>query len=1032
MVRSRLYFAAASRPAVRPFVARPLTAPRLVGLLASLLALAAPTDAQPIDAWTRLHVGDGLAHNSVYAIHQDRLGFMWFGTLDGLDRYDGYAFVSFRHDPSDSASLPHNLVRALHEDPDGTLWVGTQNGLARRGPRATGFERFAVPPDPGTGDRSVFDIGRDHRGTLWVATAGGLLRHVPTEGRLARALGGVFHGLALHGDTLWVLRGAAPEQTGTLLRIDLRRQRVVGRWRVEETLGTPLAIDVDSEGRPWLSGEGPVGFRGNQIAEGLADYTTRVVERASSGDIWIGGVGSGVRRCRRDGCVDALVDPARPDWIHNYVRAVAEDRTGAIWVGTYGGVYRWDPARAPFRTIGHRPRDPASLSTPAVSALAEDADGRLWVGSFDGGLDRLDPQTGRVERFGAGTDRGAVLGGIWSLLADSKGRLWGAGGLGLARINTETGQTRVVRAVSERLGGAVATSLAEDAEGGIWVASFGGLVRVDPATNRVVSFPVTGDARGPRHPTANVVRADGSAVWVGQPWGGLERIDLRTGRFETVPLSADGEERLSGEATYDLLPDGRGGIWVATTSGLTLTRPDRGVVRHLTTADGLPGTVVYSIQPDARGHLWLGTSRGLARFDPAGDEVVAYDLTDGIGMMEFNRAARLSTQDGQLWLGGAEGIVGFDPAALRMDLRAPSVALAGVEVSSRSHTRYVDPRTLDRLVLGASERTFAATFSALTYSDPQAIRYAYQLEGLDNGWVEAGTQRHARYTALPPGDYTLRVRAITPSGVLSEPSAVLPVRVTPRLWETMWVRGLAVLALLSIGVLAYRARVGRLLAVERLRLRIAGDLHDDLSSDLSGIALATDLLGRRPGLAPSDRQRLADVRDAATQMVDALRDIVWAVDPAHDSVEAFGRRVRLVAQRMLEGHEHTIDIDLGGAAVPLPMATRRELMLIVKEALHNVVRHAQATHVSVSMHRDAARLRLSVSDDGVGFDRGAVHDGHGLGSLQSRAERIGGRLGIESAPGAGTRVSLAVDLAKSREARRRPWALPWAQRPPSS
>mgnify|MGYP001985366064 CR=1 FL=1 len=994
-------------------------------LLLSLLAGSAV--AQAPEGWTRLHVGDGLAHNSVYAIHQDREGFLWFGTLDGLDRYDGYAFVTHRHDPADPTSLPHNLVRSLFEDADGTLWIGTQNGVARRRARAPGFERFAVPADRATGDRSVFEIVRDRHGTLWAASAGGLLRLDETAGRFVRALDGVAHGLALRADTLWVLGGDAPEQSRSLVQVDVRRRRVSGRWRVETAYGTPLALDLDGEGRPWITGEGPAAFDGDRV-DGGADYTTRVVKALGDGEMWIGGVGSGVRRCAEAGCVDALVDPERPDWIHNYVRAVAEDRTGAVWVGTYGGVYRWDPAQKPFRTFGHRPRDPASLSTPAVSALAEDADGRIWVGSFDGGLDRLDPVTGRVQRFGMGGPRGPVLWSLWALLVDSRGRLWAGGGSGLAQVDTQTGRARVVPGVAEALGGSVATSLAEDADGRIWVSSFGGLVRVDLATGVVTSFPMTGDGRGPSRDVVNTVRADGGHLWLGQPWGGLDRFDLAAGRFLPVPLADDGDGRLTGEATYDLHPDGDGGVWVATASGLYHARTDR-ILRHLTTADGLPGTVVYSIQPDARNRLWLGTSRGLARFDPATGDVAAYDLADGIGMMEFNRAARLRTRDGRIWLGGAEGVVAFDPDAIRADERAPTVVLVGAEVASRAGSRAVDTRALDRLVLGPAERTLTVTFSALRFADPAATRYRYRLDGLDDGWVEAGTQRQARYTALPPGDYTLHVRAVTPDGVASEHEAVLPVRVTPRVWETGWFRALALLALLGLGVVAYRVRVGQLLAVERLRLRIAGDLHDDLSSDLSGIALATDLLGRRPGLAPADRQRLADVRDAATSMVDALRDIVWAVDPAHDSVEAFGRRVRVVAQRLLEGHAHTLDIDLGAPGGALPMVVRRELMLILKEALHNIIRHAGAGRVAVTLRREGTRLTLAVADDGLGFDPAVVREGHGLGSLRARAARLGGTLDVVSAPGDGTRVALAVDLARNREARQRRWAVPWAERP---
>lgn len=1000
---------------------------RLASLGGALLAGAA--EAQAPEAWARLSAADGLAHNSVYAIHQDRAGFLWFGTVDGLDRYDGYAFVHHRHDPADPASLPHNLVRAIHEDADGALWVGTQGGVARLGPRGGGFERFAVPPGP-TGDRSVYGLARDRRGTLWAASAAGLLRLDARRGRFvaATAQPGAATALALRADTLWVLHDDEAPGAATLVRADVRRWRVTGRWRVDAAVGAGYVLGLDAEGGVWLSGAGPLVLGdGVARAEGDPRPGARALALLPSGEALVGLDGDGLARCAGGACRTTLVDRERPDWLHNYVRAIHRDRSGAVWVGTYGGVYRSDPARKPFWTLRHRPNDPASLGSPAVSALAETPDGALWAASFDGALDRLDPATGRAERFGAGGPRPAALGGVWTLHVDGRGRLWAGGIGGLAELDWRTGRATRHPAVESVLGGSALTSIAEDAGGRLWIGSFGGLVRYDPARGRAVPFPVTGDARGPSQPVVNAIRRDGDALWIGSPSGGLDRLDPATGRFEALGLVNAAGERPSGEATYDVLPDGRGGVWVGTVEGLLHRRAD-GTVRQLTTADGLPGTVVYSVQPDGRGRLWLGTNRGLARLDPASGAVTTYDLADGIGTMEFNRGARLRTRDGRLVFGGATGVVGFAPEAIRPDRRRPEVALVGVEAASRAGVRRLDGRGLEGVVLSPRERTATFTLAALAFEDPAQSRYAYRLDGLDRDWVEAGTERRARYTGLPPGDYVFRARAANHDGTWSEAALAVPVRVEPWVWETAWFRALVVALGLALVALAYRARVARLLAVERLRLRIAGDLHDDLSSDLSGIALATDLLGRRPGLGAADRQRLADVHRTASSMVDALRDIVWTVDPAHDSVEAFARRVRLVADRLLDGRAHAVEVDLPDAGA-LPMPLRRELLLILKEALHNAQRHAEAGRVDVRLGRDGAALVLAVEDDGVGFDPGAVAGGHGLRSLRTRAERIGGALSIDTAPGRGTRVRLAVPLPRNREAGARRWAVPWRRRP---
>ena len=384
-------------------------------------------------------------------------------------------------------------------------------------------------------------------------------------------------------------------------------------------------------------------------------------------------------------------------------------------------------------------------------------------------------------------------------------------------------------------------------------------------------------------------------------------------------------------------------------------------------------------------------------------------------MMEFNRHARFMDENGVLYMGGGEGLAYFDPSEIRDNPVLPGVVITAIESFSRNGATFYNPRGLAKLVLPPGETSVTFTLAALSYTSPENNEYAYILEGIDDDWVYPGTQRQVRYINLSPGSYTLRVRAANNDGVWNEEGIALSVIVRPTFRQTLLFK-LVILAAIIAGLFAlYRIRVRRLLDVKRLRLRIASDLHDDLSSDLSGIALASDILREHEYIEPADRSRLTGIHNSAVGMVDALRDIVWTINPEHDTLDAVVRRMRTVARQLLADIPYTFDADLPNDGRSIPMPIRRDLLLLYKEALHNVVRHAEATSVGITLRQESSTLDLCVADNGKGFERDAVEAGTGLKSMERRAERMGGILSITSSPDAGTTVSVRIDMASSRD-----------------
>ena len=380
-----------------------------------------------------------------------------------------------------------------------------------------------------------------------------------------------------------------------------------------------------------------------------------------------------------------------------------------------------------------------------------------------------------------------------------------------------------------------------------------------------------------------------------------------------------------------------------------------------------------------------------------------------------------------MYFGGMDGLTAFHPSEIRDNTFIPPIHITGIEISSRDGLRTVDPLGLDRLVVAPGDTTVDFQFVALNFTSPELNLYRYRLEGFDAAWIDAGTRRTTQYTNIPAGTYVLRVTGSNNDGIWNLEGVSLEVVVQPAFWETWWFRLMIGCFVVGVAWAGYSFRAGKKREMERLRLRIAGDLHDDLSSDLSGVAVLAGMLRQADGLGVSERADLGKIRDASLHMADGLRDIVWYIDPEHDSLEATVRRMKGVASTLLRGIPHNFDTDLPQRSVPFAVNIRRNVYLIFKEAVHNIVKHAEASRVEVEITVSGGLLRLAIIDDGRGFDPAAIAGGHGVGSMRRRAEDIGGRLEIQSAPGSGTQVRLRVGLAYSRDGQSDNSKLVWKQ-----
>ncbi|GAB5534295.1 MAG: hybrid sensor histidine kinase/response regulator transcription factor [Rubricoccaceae bacterium] len=853
-----------------------------LGVLAVLVAVAAgcgapegdrqPDDAtpghpaeriEPVDTeamrFRHLTVETGLSQNAVFDIVQDRKGFVWMGTKDGLNRYDGREVTVNRHDPFDGSTLPSSYVTALLESADGHLWVGTREGGVARLDPATG-EVVRVANSPRT---EITALAEDASGDLWIGTVDAGLyrlagaepdaeveafRHDPAD------LASLSHDrvdalLADREGRLWV---------GTLAGLDRRAERGFTHFDVtakadpeDHAPDRVTALTQSADGTIWAAT--PSGLnRLDDPATGqftLLSYSprgslpfawgdVRDLREGPDGGLWAATQTTLSRFDPETGThTYTRHNPDDPESLTgNYNVSLLWDRSNVLWVGTNGyGVNLYDAKSARFGILD-RPEAGASASWATFSARAifEDRDGRVWVNANDQ-LYVQDEPGGDLIPFrpeGQTPPDWATPG--WSMSTtsfaqDREGAIWLADGAGLHRYHPRTRQYRFYRHDPDRPESLLEPQSAEqirgvfeDREGAIWLVTPRYLSRLED--------PEAGRFRHIRH-TSDVDARDGGTVFLsmhedaqGRFWiathTGLLRFDPRTNESTHYRTDPSNPTSLSNDRVRAVLADPAEPdrvLWIGTDGGgLNRFDVEAETFEHITTADGLPNDVVYGVLSDDDGRLWLSTNRGLARYDPRTGAVQTYDASDGLQSNEFNTASFHRGASGKLYFGGVYGVNVFDPADFEDNPFVPNVALTGLRIGDQpvavgDSTDLLDREVwaTDELHLSHHENMVTFSFAALDFSAPEKNRYAYRMGGLDADWIQAGTEGSATYTNLPPGRHMFRVRGSNNDGVWNEVGASLELVVAPPWWRSWWAYALYGLAIVGGVVLAVRYREER-------------------------------------------------------------------------------------------------------------------------------------------------------------------------------------------------------------------------------
>ncbi|MCB9125801.1 MAG: GGDEF domain-containing protein [Caldilineaceae bacterium] len=1057
-----------------------------------------PPFAPPTPArFERLGLEDGLSQNAVLAMLQDRHGFLWFGTQDGLNRYDGYTFVVYKNDPDDSNSLSLNSVLALHEDDDGTLWIGTWGGgLNHFDPQSNLWLRYRHDDADATslcGD-TVTALLDDGAGTLWVGTnEGGLCafdretrtftpyRHDPADP--ASIAANAVSTLALDKDgALWVGTGGFGIPGAGLDRLD-RSSGIFTHFRHDvldaESLSsnTISAVLPDSDGTLWvgtggfsLTGAGlnhldpatgrAVRYRHNP-AEPASLASDDIIDlyRDSAGDLWIGTWGGGVDRLPKQEGTASFVhhrhDAYRPTSLSaDIVWSMLEDRSGVFWFGTInGGISKINPQVQRFGLYRNHPENEHSLGFDVVGAFHEDRAGGIWIGLWGGGLDYFDRATGEFTHYRSDPviEGGLTNDTISAIFEDEAGNIWIGSFDGLFKLDRTTGAfTHFTNDPTEpnSLVNDSVYRIASAGDGRLWLGTLGGLDLFDPAAGTFTHFlhDDADPASLPDNQVTALYHARDGRLWLGTWHGGLAYLDPAAWadgevRFVSYQHDPDDPSSLSDNSVWAIHEDHTGGLWVGTQVGLNRLDGGGRTFTRYREKEGLPNNAVLCIEEDQRGYLWIATNNGLAHFNTVLPSFRSFDERDGLQSNEFNSGACLRSRNGELYFGGVHGFNVFQPDDIQRNPAPPPVVITSFSIFNQPAP--VDLTGKTPIDLTYDESFIAFEFAALDYHAPQKNRYAYKLEGFDEGWVDAGSRRYAGYTNLPGGEYLFRVRGSNNDGTWNEAGVAIPLRVTPPVWQTGWFRGGAVfmMMMLLVGGIGWRInnirvqnrRLERTVAeqtaelrreieqrqqaeaalaqkaaeeaVAAERTRLARDLHDAVTQTLFSASLTAEVLPELWEADPADgRATTEELRQLTRGALAEMRTLLLELRPGAVTQARLDDLIRQLIEASV-GRGHTTVHFVADGQRPLPDDVKVALYRIAQEALNNIVKYAKANTVSVDLRQQPMGVRLSISDDGVGFDPAAVRSGHmGQRIMRERAESIGARFAVQSEIGHGTIV----------------------------
>lgn len=1006
----------------------------------------------------RISLEQGFSNDLIFSVYQDSKGFIWFGTMFGLVKYDGLNYKTYRYDPLDSNTLSNDDIISIFEDRDGNMWFGTYNGGLNKYERISGkFTRFVrIPDDPNSiSSNTIWEICQDKDGAVWLATEGGGLCKY-TEGKFyAYKKDTINSSGSISGN---FIRSVAIDKAGNIWagtyasginKLD-KEKNIFINYRNDPNNANSLSnnfvssIFTDSNGELWI-GTGGGGLNkydhsadkfksykndGNDLNSISSNFVNSISEESHG--ILLIATQNGLNKFDKSTGKFERIRINHEDKLKNEnISAFIKDRSGVIWLSSYNdGLYKMQFTPDKFKNI---------LSGNNTKCIYEDGSGRLWVGTQESGL-LMSEDTGKTfsavinnkdNKVSKDKNLSSIRSNrINSISEDKEGNIWAGSGNGLYKLDRSGSIMQVFINDTGSLNSVASNNILKilsDRSGLLWIGTDKGLDKFDPSTLSFTHYQYSrNDTNSLTENTILSLYEDKyGELWIGTYFG-LNRLERKSGKFRHYKKDPADPKSISNNYVFSFNEDKSNNFWIGTGGGLNIFDRTTETFFHFTENDGLPNGVIAGLESDDNGYLWISTYKGISRFSVKDRVFKNYDTEDGLVSNMFNTGSYFKNRKGEILFGSVNGVNYFIPGDIKESNFTAPVMLTYL-------TKYVDKiktetdiSSVKDIGLSYKDNFVKIGFAAADYTNPLKNKFRYKLEGFDKDWINSGSGREAVYTNLDPGDYVFKVKGTNSDGVWNENETSVMISVTPPFWKTWWFFGVllcsVIAAVMIIQNYRVRSKVKYLTELEKIkekerelmREQASRDYHDELGHKLTRISLYSRRINKK--LRPTANgltEDLNSIVETSNSLQSGAKDLIWAMNPKEDSLYDFTVRLRDFGNELFEN----TGINFTSAGITdefkdilLSMNCKRHLIYIFKEGMNNILKYSRCSNVNLNFRLYDNDLEIVLKDDGKGFDIYNCAKGYGLKNIYSRGKQIGVNVNISSEENTGTVINLSAKI----------------------
>ncbi len=957
-------------------------------------------------------IDQGMYETNIFTIIQDRTGYLWFGTWGGIERYDGYNFKAYRKELDNPNSIQTQFVSTLYEDKEGNIWVGTEFGLEKFNKITGNFSQY-LPYPPNTEPESnnfVSSICEDKFGMLWIGTRDGLYNFDKKSEKF----------ICIRNND------KNPESIGSNDISAILEDKAGSIW-----FGNSKGLDkLDRKTGSFIH----IWNDPNNKSE-WTNYFVNTLFEDKSGILWLGTRKGLVAFDQKEGTFTPYIKEEG-----NSISSICEDASGHLWFGSWvSGLYSFDKKSKKFTHYLHNENDPGSLSSNTVTSICYERSGTIWIATRGAGVNKINRIKQPFKKY--------LFNEVSHIIKANNDMIWIGTSKGWKKFNPKTEELIPYSFGKDFL-------IAEEESGDLWLAKESGGIYKRDVKNRITNYY---DSSGREFDKIvnRVYKTPDGMVWIGTidggvykiaPNGNLIRKILETGWVMDFYLDSSGllwigsiesalicydpaknivvnkfyydpgnPGSIKSNVVFKILEDNAGVLYFATNKGLGIYNRSTKEFNFFNERNGLPHDMLWSFLGDDVGNFWIVTRKGISKFNTNTKQFQNYDVSYGLPENGFYLNGACKTRNGEMYFGSPNAVVRFQPDSIKNNPFIPPIEITTIRKFEES---VPIGKEID---LSYKENFLSIEFIALSYISPERNQFAYKMEGVDTGWVYSGTRHYASYPNLDPGEYIFRVKGSNNDGVWNEEGTSIAIIISAPWWETWWFRIFVFVVLLTTigGIIRYieMKKIKRKIemleqerALERERTRISRDMHDEVGSSLSEIVILSELAKKKPGEA---EQHIKEISDRAAEVIDNVSEIVWAMNPQNDKLDNLIAHTRRYAVKYLGLANISCQFMVPEIipASPLSAELTRNIFLVVKETLHNIVKHSCASEVTFTIDLLNQQLNIKIKDNGKGFSLDeSTGLGNGLLNMRRRIEDISGVINIESTYGKGTQINFTVQI----------------------